>query len=62
MYPQVVILALLSLLAMPDQALPPEVAASTHLLLAGALRVLSAMKQQEEDVAAEVGGRGVICP
>jgi len=50
---KVVALALMSILALPEQSLPQELAASSHLLLAGVVHVMSSMKEQEEMALAE---------
>lgn len=44
---QVCAVGLLSILACPPGALPPEVAASEGLILQGVAKVLSALKQQQ---------------
>jgi hypothetical protein len=48
-WPQICALGLLSLLSLPEDSLPAEVRASGHLLLAGLLRLLTALKEQQAE-------------
>eukprot|EP00878_Enallax_costatus_P008370 GHUV01008748.1.p1 GENE.GHUV01008748.1~~GHUV01008748.1.p1 ORF type:complete len:267 (+),score=129.68 GHUV01008748.1:211-1011(+) len=49
---KVVVLGLLALLGLPDNALPPEIAAGLPQLLSGLIRLLVDLKTQQENAAA----------